>query len=161
MCAAYLGLNARQSTAILDCSSSSTERWDQTRLEMQVMPPGSCRPLGCFPVGVSSRTCLVNLSWDILDTWLNQLSWDISIWKSGLMDWHSGFYEFHSCALCGEVSHHELFVKIPALPLAHDIALFDYPRFMTIGEDLNKNQFENWRLSTVWKLPFCDHIARK
>jgi len=37
------------------------------------------RPLGRFPVGVTGRTCLANLSWGILDTWPNQPSWNLSI----------------------------------------------------------------------------------
>jgi len=35
------------------------------------------RSLGIFPVGIASRICLVNLSEDILDSWPNQLSWDL------------------------------------------------------------------------------------
>jgi len=73
------------------------------------------RLLSHFPVGVASRTCLANLSWDILDAWPNQRSWDISIQRSGST---YRIYEFNSCALCREVSRRELFAKIPSLPLA-------------------------------------------
>jgi len=45
----------------------------------------------------TNRTCLAYLSWYILVTWPNQLSWDIFIrMRSSLL------YEFHSCALCRE-----------------------------------------------------------
>jgi len=39
--------------------------------------------VGRFPLGVTSRTCLANLSWDILDTWPNQHSRDFSIRRRG------------------------------------------------------------------------------
>jgi len=76
---------------------------------------------------------------------------------------HSGFYAFQNCALCREVSHHELFAKIPSLPLVLHLRYYigHYPRFMTIGKDRNKDQFQNWQLYSVWKLPFCDHRAIK
>jgi len=35
---------------------------------------------------------------------------------------HSRFYEFDSSALCRQVSHRELFAKIPSLPLVVEIA---------------------------------------
>ena len=37
------------------------------------------RPLGRFLEGVASRSCLADNSWNILDTWMNQRSWDICI----------------------------------------------------------------------------------
>ena len=40
-------------------------------------------PWARFHLCVASRTCLVILSWDILDTWPNQRSWDLSIRRSG------------------------------------------------------------------------------
>jgi len=52
----------------------------------------------------------------------------------------SGFYEFHSCALCREVSHRELFAKIPSLQFV--LSTFSVIP-MTIGEDLNKDRYEN------------------
>ena len=48
------------------------------KVRVVVTPPDPGRPLGRFPVGAASRTCLANLSWDILDTWPNQHSWDLS-----------------------------------------------------------------------------------
>ena len=34
-------------------------------------------------------------------------------------------------------------------------------RFMTTGEDRNKDRFGNWKLCVLWKLPFCHHRAIK
>jgi len=55
---------------------------------------------------------------------------------------HSGLCEFHSCALCRKVSHHDFFAKIPSLPLGRGIIFFRslYPRF--IGEDRKKNDLK-------------------
>jgi len=74
------------------------------------------QPLGLFPLGVANSTCLANFFWDILDTWPNQRSWDLSIWKR--MAQYSGFYEFHSCNLCRDMSHHEFFVQLCRVHLA-------------------------------------------
>jgi len=41
------------------------------------------RPLDRFPVSLASRACLANLSWGILDTWLNQRNSDLSIRRNG------------------------------------------------------------------------------
>jgi len=71
-------------------------------------------PLDCFPADVASRTCLVNLSWASLETWSNHPAWIFRIRK---VAWHSGLYGFQTCAFCHEVSHPELFAKIPSLPL--------------------------------------------
>ena len=52
--------------------------------------------------------------------------------------------------------------KIPSLPLALGLYSFSrFPRFITTGEDRNKNWYQNWQLCGVWKLPFCDHRAIK
>jgi len=37
---------------------------------------------------------------------------------------YAGLYEFHRSALGRQVSHSELFAKIPSLPLVAEIALF-------------------------------------
>jgi len=36
---------------------------------------------------VSRRTYFTILSWDILDTWPNEHSWDLSIWRNGFTSW--------------------------------------------------------------------------
>ena len=73
---------------------------------------------------------------------------------------HSGLCEFHSCALCREVSHHGLITKIP-LCFVHLRCYFaHYPRFKIIGKDRNKDRFKNWRFCCAG-LSFCDHRAIK
>jgi len=32
---------------------------------------------------------------------------------------------------------------------------------MTVGEDRDKDRFQNWKLCGVWKFPFCHHRAMK
>jgi len=86
------------------------------QIEMQSLHLVLGRRLGCFTVRVASRTCLANLSSDILATWRTVVA-EISRF-GGEISRHSMMYEFHSCALCHEVSHHELYAKIPSLPLA-------------------------------------------
>ena len=53
-------------SAISDSFSGSIPRRDQARSERSPRHLVLGRPLGHLPVG---RTCLTNLSWDILDTW--------------------------------------------------------------------------------------------
>ena len=79
------------------------------------------RPLGPFIKGVAWRICLTGFSLDIPYTWTNQL---IEISLFGEVIWHSRLYEFHSWALCREVSRRERSAKIPSLPLALEIVLF-------------------------------------
>ena len=44
------------------------------------------RPTGLLPFALASKACLGRLSWSILLTWPNHLSWDLLIWRSnGLM----------------------------------------------------------------------------
>jgi len=54
-----------------------------------------------------------------LGTW-----WNHSSSLSEEVAWHSGLDEFHSCALCREVSRRGLFVKTSSLPLALGIIFF-------------------------------------
>jgi len=56
------------------------------------------RPVDRFPVGVASRNCPANRSWDILDTWPKQ----------------------RSC----KVSHRELFANIASLPLIRAVGYY-------------------------------------
>jgi len=78
------------------------------------------RPLDRFPVGVASRTNLVNPG--TLSTHGRTNVAGNS--RFGDEARYSELYEFHSCALCHEVSRRELFAKIPSLPLALGIAFF-------------------------------------
>jgi len=70
------------------------------------------RILGRFPVGVASRYCLSNLSWYILDPWPKNTA---GVSRFAEVAEHSGLYEFHSCALCREVPHRELFTQISSV----------------------------------------------
>jgi len=69
---------------------------------MQLLHLGFGRPLGCFPVDLASRTCLTSLSWAF---WIHGRTNVVLISEFGEVVLHSGFCEFHSCALCCEVSH--------------------------------------------------------
>jgi len=55
-------------------------------------------PLARITVGIGSRTCLANLSWDILAHGRTNVA-GISRFE-GEVDRHSGIYELHSCAIC-------------------------------------------------------------
>ena len=61
----------------------------------------------------------------------------------------SGLYEFRSCALCCEVSHRELFAKIPSLTLALEITLIP-----SIIQPLLKISDHRWgsKQKPIWKL---------
>ena len=96
-------------------------------------------PLAC----VASRTCLDNLSCGILRT-RGRIN-VIVILLFGGGDWHSRLYEFHSCALCREASRRKLFAKIPSMPLARKIPLF---------QPLLKIHHNRWgsEQRPIWKL---------
>ena len=53
----------------------------------------------------------------------------------------SDLYEFHRCALCHEVSHHELYANIPSLSVRQH-SFLHYPTFITTGEDPKKDQLK-------------------
>jgi len=80
-----------------DCSAGSIPRQDQASSEMWSCQLVLGGPLGHFPVGVASRTCLANNFWDILITWPNQHCWDLSNQKSWAQ--YSELYKFHSCTI--------------------------------------------------------------
>jgi len=97
----------------------------------------------------------------ILDTWPNHHRWDLSIRRNA--DWCSGFYEFHSCELCREVSHRELFTKVSSLLLVLEIALFQSLHNIHDHSYWNRNmdRFKNWQLCDGWMLPFYEHGTMK
>jgi len=47
--------------------------------------------LSWFFMDVASRTCLTKLSWDLLDTWLNQHNWDLLNWKRSDLIFYMNF----------------------------------------------------------------------
>jgi len=61
------------------------------------------QPLGRFTVGVASRTCLVNLSWDILVTLPNHRNWNHPIQTSGSIT-GLNFTAVHFFAKCHAVN---------------------------------------------------------
>jgi len=69
---------------------------------------------------------LAKISWDILDTWPK--SWDLSIRKNGSPS------KDLRISLCREVSHRELFVKIPSLPPAVEISILSVAPVHKIDE---------------------------
>jgi len=77
--------------------------------------------------------------------------------------WCPGLYWFHTCALCHEVSHRELFANILFLPFVLLTVFFQssLKTHMTKGEDRNKDRFKNWQLCDLWELPFRHHGAIK
>ena len=101
---------------------------DQASSEMQSLQLVLGRPLIRFPVGVASGACLANISWDILNTWSNQRSWDLSIRKSS-----STFMALRISQLrtCRNVSRHELFAKIPSLKKSHTLKSQHLKRYKT------------------------------
>jgi len=52
------------------------------------------------------------------------------------------------------------YCSLSRIPLI-DSFIYFHPRFMTIGEDCDKDRFKSWQLFGVWKLLFCDHRAIK
>ena len=79
-----------------------------------VTPPGSWSFLGRFSGGVAKGLASPVLPGKFLSHCWTIVA-EIFIWRSDSTLW---LYEFQSCALCREVSHRELFAKIPSLLLA-------------------------------------------
>ena len=122
-----MGINPKtphtsQSTTIADSPAVSTPRRAQTRSEMLSRHQLLGRHLGCFPFGAVSRTRLPNISWYIPVTWPNQPSLNLSIHREN----GSTYKDLRISQLCKlrEVSHRQLFAKIPSLLLVIDIVLF-------------------------------------
>jgi len=72
-----------RSKAISGNFSGSTPRRDQARSETQSRHLVLGQPLGRFPVGIVTSSCLAKRSWYILFTRPNFSSWDFSIRRSG------------------------------------------------------------------------------
>ena len=105
-------INTSRWTAIPDSSASSTPRRDQERTEMLsrhvvvplgtvpwVWPAGRASPIFPRTFWTYGRTNAAGIS------------------RLGELTRHS-LYKFHSCALCREVTYHELFAKVTTLSLA-------------------------------------------
>ena len=136
--------------------------WLHTETVPSQSGDGWKRPLGrFFSVSVANRTCLANFSWDILDTWPNQLSWDLPILRSGstfkpdFANFTAAHFVTKCHIVCSSKNTHLCYMFLKQHSFSH------YPRFMDIGENRNKDRFKNWQLCGVRKLPFCDHRAIK
>jgi len=96
--------NTSRSTAFSDSSADSTLRRGQARSKMQLLHLGLGRHLRRFPVGLVSMSCLTSLLLGILDTWPGRAN-VVVFSHLGEVVRHSGLCEFHSCALCREMSN--------------------------------------------------------
>jgi len=116
---------------------------------------------GCTPSRTSSKI-FPGKFW----SWLNHLSLNLSIWRSGSTFRALGISllrtssrrELFATPWTREVSRRGLFAKIPSLPLAPETTLFQpLLKIHYHTWDRNKDRFINWQLCSVWKLPLCDH----
>ena len=120
-------------------SADSTARRDQVRSEMKSLHLVLRWPLGRFPRDVASRSCLASLSWDILDTLPGKRYWELSIRRNG-----STFRALWISQL-RTLLHNDNPSTIRKNPISasciSEITLFQSlcPRFMTTGEDRNKD----------------------
>jgi len=151
--------NSWETSRISAMSYSSADfnpRRGQARSEMLSRHLVLCRPLGSFPMSVASMTCLANLWWDILVTWPDQRSWDLSIRKTGLTFralWISQLRDLSRSVTPWTLRRNPVSAActwdniLSVMPNIHDQ--------LTTGEDWNKDRFKNWKLCDVCKLPFC------
>jgi len=68
---------------------------------MQLVHLGFGQHLGRFPVVLASRACLTIFRWVL---WIHDRT-NVVVFSQLEVVRHSGLCEFHSCALCREVSH--------------------------------------------------------
>jgi len=116
--------------------------------------------LGHFIMGVASRTCLDNLSWDILNTRPKQRTWDLSIRRRGGSAFRTSL--FRSCALCCEVSRRQFLAKSQFLPLVLEIVFFQsLPKIHDHRWGSEQTDLKTDSFAVVSKLPFCRHRAIK
>ena len=138
--------NTSRLSAIFYRLADSTPRRDKSGLRYDHTTWSLVDNWACFRVGVASRSRLANVSWPY-----SGLVAEIIVAKTSLLGKaksHSGFYEFHICALCRKASCRKLFANIQYLPLEFDIALCQ-PSL----KGRNKDRLKNWQLCDVWKLP--------
>ena len=119
---------------------------------LNVIVPSSSRSSNwSSPVCLASKACLGSLSWGILLTWPNHLSWDLSIRRSNgstLRDFRIS--ELRTLINSVTPSIRRKKTHFGRLPLwSH--AYGHYPWFMTISENEEKNCFENWGLCFFWR----------
>ena len=116
--------------------------WDQARSEVCSLHPVLVQTLGHLPVGVTNRTCLANLSWYILGTWTNQRNWHLYSEQWLNIQGFTNFTIAHFVTKCHTVKSsqksHFCRLHLKQHSFSH------CPAFITIDEERNKNQFENW-----------------
>ena len=151
--------NTSWSTAFSDSSAGSTPRRYQARSEKYVTPPGLWTTSG---EDVVRRTCLTNLSWDILVTRTHKRSWDLSIQKeSGSTFRALRISHLHTLSRCAKPLTLRKNPISAAFTWDSTLSACHYPRFTTVVEHWNEDPFENWQLCGVSKLPFCDYMVIK
>ena len=65
-------------------SLGRSPKWFHPRFSMWSVHLDLGRPTGLLPFALASKACLGSLSWGILLTWPNHLSWDLSIRRSNV-----------------------------------------------------------------------------
>ena len=119
---------------------------------LNVIVPSSSRSSNwSSPVCLASKACLGSLSWGILLTWPNHLSWDRSIRRSnGSMLRDFRISELRTLINSVTPSIRRKKPHFGRLPLwSHSYG--HYLWFMTISENEEKNCFENWGLCFFWR----------
>jgi len=114
--------NTSRFSALSDRSAGSIPRPHQARSEIWSLHLVLVRPLGRFSLGVGGR--ITSPIFSGYSGHVPEPSTVTQISLFGEVFRCLGLYEFHSCALCLEVSHRELFAKIPPLPLLLGMAHF-------------------------------------
>ena len=105
---------------------------------------------------------IFDLSLGILITWPNHRSCDLYLAEKLLDIQHlTNVTSAHFVAKCHVVNFSPK-SNSPASDWDSNLSVIVQSlRFMTIGEDTDKDRFENWHLCGVSKLPFCDNISIK
>ena len=116
-----------------------------------------CWPVGCSPVGVVSRTCLANSSWDILNTRPKQNSWDRSAERKG-----STFRELRISQLRTLSQSVTTLRKSPTLHLRWSCfpSVITQDSWPQVRIDTKKRS-KNWQFCGYWKSPSWDNRAIK
>jgi len=110
-----------RSTEIPESSTGSAPKRDQARSEMQSRHRTLEDLWAAFPWSQPEGLALPVFRGGF---WTHGRANVAGISRLGEVGRHSELCEFHSCALCHEVSHHWLFTKIPSSSLAPEIILF-------------------------------------
>ena len=105
-----------------------------------------------------SRTRIANISWDILNTWPIQYSWDLSIWRSGSTFRVLGFSQLRTLSRSA-TSWTTRKNSISVACTWDGIFLQPLPEIRDCRWGSEERPIRNWQLCGVWKIPFCDRRA--